>query len=961
MSSERWQQVDRIFVDALQHAPDVRVAFVIEESGDDAALRSEVFSLLSASDASAEFMAASAFERLAGAVGTHGWTLGPGERVGPYTVRDLLGTGGAGEVWRAWDERLGRDVAIKVLLPHVSDDPTRLRRFADEARAVGSLNHPNIVAVYDVGDHHGIPFLVSECLDGASLRARLEPGPMHAKEVVAIGLGVARGLAAAHARSIVHRDLKPENVFIARDGAVKILDFGVAKLQMAGDRLGAGPDTITGSILGTAAYMAPEQGRGEDVDARTDLFALGVMLYEMLGGVSPFKRASVLETLHTILTVDPPDLVEMNQSIPGALSSVIMRLLRKQPEARFQSALDLAWTLEQMNVRGASVSRDQVPAVSRSFRRLLRSGLALAATAAVAAFLSVFLMREAPSSMPDAEATRFSWTLPPGVGLASAPAVSPDGRYVAFTGSDATRTRLLIRSLAAEDPVTIEGSDDARQPFWSPDSRWVGFFARGRVMKVSVAGGAPVAVDDERQAGTGRQRTERGGAWSSNGLILYGANFNPPSLFAVSSAGGVPVTATTLIGARAENAHRFPSFLPDGKQFLYQIRGSTAEGRGVFVGNVNDARTAGVRILDIGSNAVYAPTSTDRGVLLYVANGLIEAQRFNPSRRMLIGSAQPLAIAAGGETLFHPAALGVSFHVLAYSTQLASGRQIKAVGADGGAPTVLIDRKEQQWPRISPDGTRMAWLQIDPLEQNADIWVEDLARQTRTRVTTAPERDLGHVWSPDGRRLAYHPDGEDRRRLSIISADGSGASQNLVCPEAYCEPTDWSSDGRELIVNTYDPSGTDVWAVAVLPDGRSRPLLHTRFNERDARLSPDRRWIAYVSDEAGRPEVSVRSVAGSPRRYTVSPGGGDQVVWQRDGRGLYFVDPIGRLRKVSMRDADGVLLFGTPMELPVTIGSGHSNTQYDVAPDGRIYYLDPTTLPLPTEIRLVLGWQSLLK
>jgi len=961
MSSERWRHLDRLFIEALQRAPDARLAFVIEKSGDDAALRADVLSLLSAADASAEFMAASAFERLATVVGASGWTLAPGESVGPYTVQGLLGSGGAGEVWRARDDRLGRDVAIKVLLPHVSDDPRGLHRFADEARAVGALNHPNIVAVYDIGDHHGVPFLVSECLEGTSLRARLEAGTMRVPEVIAIGLGVVQGLAAAHARNIVHRDLKPENVFVARDGqAVKILDFGVAKLQAAGDRLGAGLDTSVGSILGTAGYMAPEQVRGEEVDARTDLFALGVMLYEMLAGTAPFKRTSALETLNAILTVEPADLTDVNRAVPPELANIIMRLLRKPPEARFQSALDLIWALEQVNTRGAPVDRERVPAAPGWSRQLQRFGPVLAASALFAAALWVSVPREVFRSTPDADVVRFSWTLPAGVGLASAPAVSPDGRYVAFTGSDSARSRLLIRSLSAHDPLTIEGTDDARQPFWSPDSQWVGFFANGHVMKVSVAGGAPVAVADDRRAGPGTRRTERGGAWSSNGVIIYGPNFNPPSLFTVSVDGGTPVPMTTLDEERAENMHRFPSFLPDGNHFLYQVRASSAEGRGVWMGNVSNGASS-VRILDVGSNPVYAPTSGDRGVLLYVANGVIEAQRFNSSRGTLIGPAHSLGIEAGSETLFHPAALGASSRVLAYSTQLASGNQIKAVSADGRAPTVVNDRQEQQWPRISPDGTRMAWLQIDPLEPNADIWVEDLARRTRTRVTTAPERDLGHVWSPDGRRLAYRPDVDDRRRLSIIAADGSGASQDLICPEAYCEPTDWSSDGRELIVNTYGARGTDVWALAVASGGTSRPLLQTPFNERDARLSPDRRWIAYVSDEAGRPEVSVRNVGESPRRYTVSPGGGDQVVWQRDGRGLYYVDPRGQLRNVSVRDTNGILLFGTAVELPVTIGSGHSNTQYDVAPDGRIYYMDPTTLPLPTEIRLVLGWQTLLK
>jgi Tol biopolymer transport system component len=961
VSTDRWQRLDRIFVDALQRPPEARATFVREACGDDAALNQEVQSLLTAADASADFMAVPALERLAQVVGRHGLALTPGERVGAYTVLNLLGAGSSGEVWQARDTRLERDVAIKVLLPHLASDTSRVRRFADEARMVGALNHPNIVAVYDVGDHDGTPFLVSEYLDGQTLRARLETGAMRDSDVVKMGLDVARGLAAAHARGIVHRDLKPENVWIARDATVKILDFGVAKLQAPDDRLGSSVATMTGVIVGTAGYMAPEQVRGEEIDARADLFALGVMLYEMLAGTAPFKRASVFETLHAILTVEPLDIGEVKPDVPEALATVIMRLLRKERARRFQSAVDLVWALEQVSTR-VGVARDRPSAVPRSLRRARRVAVALAATAAfAAALLWVLLWRQPLLPMPEAELTRFTWTLPAGVGLTSAPAVSPDGRQIAFTGSDGTRSRLYIRSLDAFDAVAIEGGDGARQPFWSPDSQWVGFFARGRVMKVSLAGGAPVAIADDSHAGVGSRMTERGGAWGRDGLIVYGANFDR-SLFMVPAAGGIPAPATRLLAGRAENSHRFPFFLPGDRHFLYQARASAPTGRGVFVGTLNGADGEAARVLAVDSNVVYAPIAdANHGVLLYVANGRIEAQRFDPSRRTAVGSAQPLAIEAGEGTLFHPSALGASAHVLAYSAQLGSGSQIKVTSRDGAAPTVLHDRQEQQWPRVSPDGTRMAWLLIDPLEPNADIWVEDLVRRTRTRVTTAQARDLGHVWSPDGLRIAYRPDVDDRKRLSVIAADGSGASRDLACPAAFCEPTDWSSDGRELIVNAYEPGGTDVWAVAIEPGGNSRPVLQTPFNERDARLSPDRRWIAYVSDEAGRPEVSVRSLDGSPRRHTVSPGGGDQVVWQRDGRALYYVDPKGRLRKVSVHDADGELSLGNPVELSVTIGGGHSNTQYDVAPDGRIYYLDPTPPPQPTEIRIVLGWQALLK
>ena len=958
MSSEQWQRVDRIFVEALSLSPENRERFVAREAAHDPAVAREALELLTAAEQSGQFMETPAAERLARRLAADGWRLRPGERVGAYVVTDMLGAGGNGEVWRARDDRLGRDVAIKVLLPHVSTDPGQLNRFADEARTASALNHANLVTIHDVGEHNGVPFLVSECLEGQSLRQRMSAGPIRVDDVVAIALGIAAGLGAAHRRGIVHRDLKPENVFLRSEGGVKILDFGLAKLQLVPAAPAETLHAVSSVIAGTAGYMAPEQVRGEDVDARADLFSLGVMLYEMLANEHPFRKDSTFGTLQAILDADPANLTTSARPIPTQLIRIVMRLLEKNPAGRFQSASDLAWALEQ----SVSIDTDATaPAAPGSLRRR-RIGLALTATAALGAAVWLLLGRTPATPVTDAEVTRFTWTLPSGVSLGSPPAVAPDGRNVAFSGWDGARSRLYLRSLNAFDAAPIEGSEGARLPFWSPDNRWVGFFARGRVMKVSIAGGAPVAIADDRHVAAGNRRTEAGGTWSKDGVLVFAPNFNPPSLVMVPATGGVPAPVTRLVSQRGENQHRFPFFLPDGRHFLYLARASALEGRGVFVGSVERAGGEGVRVLDVESNAVYTPLAgADLGVLLYVANGRIEAQRFDPSRRTLVGSAQPLGIEAGGPTLFHPAALGASANVLAYSTQFGAGHQIRVASADGRTPRVLHDRQEQQWPRISPDGRRMAWLLIDPREPNADIWVEDLARRTRTRVTTAPTRDLGHVWSPDGLRLAYRPDVDDRKRLSIIAADGSGASQDLTCPMSFCEPTDWSSDGRELIVNAYERDDTDVWAVAIAPGGNSRPLLQTRFNERDARVSPDRRWIAYVSDEGGRPEVSVRSLSGSPRRFSVSPGGGDQVVWQRDGRALYYVDPKGRLQNVSVHDQNGQLSLGQPVEMPLTIGAGHSNTQYDLAPDGRIYYLDPTPPSLPTDVRIVLGWQALLK
>jgi serine/threonine protein kinase/Tol biopolymer transport system component len=962
MSSERWQRLDRVFIEALQLSPEHREQFLAQEAARDSVLAREAHALLAAAGESGQFMERPALERLARVIADQGWSLRPGVRVGAYTITQMLGSGGVGEVWRARDERLSRDVAIKVLLPQVSENPEGLRRLIDEARTAGALNHANLLTVYDVGEHNGVPFLVSECLEGQSLRQRLAAGPIQIEEVVRVALGISAGLTAAHRRGIVHRDLKPENVFLRSDGGIKILDFGLAKLQLAAGRPGDTSHALSSAIVGTAGYMAPEQVRGEDVDARADLFALGVTLYEMLAGQHPFRKGSTFETLQAILTSDPPPIANSAQMVPVRLMRVVMRLLEKNPAARFQSASDLAWALEQSLSTDAPPSPVHGPSATRprAWGRWLAGG-------AIAAVVAGVLWVRGTTTLvsPGTPAvTRFTWALPAGVGLDSAPVVSPDSRYIAFTGIDSSGARLYIRALDAFDAHAVPGSDGARQPFWSPDSQWVGFFSRQRLMKVPIAGGAPLTIVEAiRSTAVGTRRTEQGGSWSRTGQIVYGADHGEPSLSRVSADGGAVAAATVL--ARDNSRHRFPSFLPDGLHFLFFAGAATEDRRGVYVASIDEApRMPQRRLLQSESEAAYVfLPAHDIGVLLYVPNGRVHAQPFDPVRRELVGDAQSLPIDAAGPTLYHSALLGASPDVLAYSpSPIVVGNRISSIAEDGGGFTVVNERELQQWPRVSRDGRFLAWLRIDPVVPNADVWVEDLARRTRVRVTTALGRDLMHVWSPDGSRLVYRPEFADPRRLNIIAADGSGTVEALTCPRAYCEPTDWSSDGRSIIVNAYDGENVDVWSVGTTADVASQALLADPFAERDARVSPDRRWIAYVSDETGRTEVSIRSVVDRPRRYVISPGGGSQPVWHPSGRGLYYVDARGLLRKVAIQETNGALTFGQPAELKVPpIGSGHASTQYDVSADGRIYFLDQRAgASRPTEIRIIVGWSALL-
>jgi eukaryotic-like serine/threonine-protein kinase len=967
MSARRWEQLDRIFTEAQQLPHDARTEFIARACGTDEALRAEAMSLLEADAESGEFMVQSALDRLAQAMASEGWSLCTGESIGPYTIQQLLGSGGAGEVWRARDERLGRDVAIKVLLPHYASDADRLRRFAEEARTVGALNHSNILTVYDVGEHHGIPYLVSECLEGRSLRQRLGAGSIPVGEALSIALGVARGLAAAHARAIVHRDLKPENTFLRSDGGVKILDFGLAKLQMSLEGMPAGTSrTMTGVIVGTAGYMAPEQIKSEEVDARADLFALGVMLYEMLAGHHPFRRSSTFETLHAVLTIDPPDVSSLNAPVPTTLGRIVMRLLEKAPDARFQSARDVVWALEQVDTGPTAISAPPVHAGNSMGRWRSRRIVwgAVPVLSALALFTAWSLFSAASRETVGSELTRFTWPLPPGMGLGSPPVVSPDGQRIAFVGigeKDTTGSRLYVRDRGSLEAVMIPGTEGAKQPFWSPDSTSLGFFAEDRLMKVVWRGGAPVHVADAFFG--------FGGAWSAAGTIVFGADIILDGLRRVHAGGGRSEPATVLDASRGDTSHCCPVFLPDGLHFLYFVRSANDERRGVYVGRINGPPSGADRpLLRSDSEAVFVPLlGTNTGVLLYVVNGRVEARRFDPARLSLASDALAIAgLSAAGTTLHQPAMLSASTDVLAFAASTVPyGNRIEAADRSGQRLRVWDEPEAQNWPRLSPDGRLLARQRVDGLRNTPDIWVEDLERGTKLRVTTAVEPDIRPVWSSDGRYLAYvsgnTPFRPGTRVLNIAAADGTGVVRTLPCPGEYCEPTDWTARG--LLVNVIIERRRDVWIVPTDGGTAAQPLLADAFNERDARMSRNGRWVAYVSLESGRPEVSVRTVSGPPKRFLISGEGGDQPVWRRDDAELFFVDPQGQLRSVPVQwSRDGLPTFGLAAKLNVPpIGRGHWGTPYDVSPDGsRIYFLRRNDDPPPREIHVIIGWRALL-
>jgi Tol biopolymer transport system component len=723
---------------------------------------------------------------------------------------------------------------------------------------------------------------------------------------------------------------------------------------------------MTGVIVGTAAYIAPEQIKGESVDPRADLFSLGVMLYEMLTRQHPFLRASTFETLHAALNVDPADVASLNPGVPLALDRIVMRLLQKAPDARFQSALDLVWALEQVTSEHASpVAAPQPGGDARRWRSHWMLGVAVASTAGALALAGWALGRN-PSQVVQ-QVTRFTWALPPGMGLGSAPVVSPDSRYVAFVGiggEGVPRSQLYVRDRGSDNLIAIPGTENGSHPFWSPDGKSLGFFARGRLMTIVWQGGAPIPVSDQAPG-------PFGGSWGRSDTIVFAPDVIMAGLRRVATTGEKVEDATLLEPSHGDTSHAWPVFLPDGVHFLYFVRSAQDERRGVYIGRTGGGATrAESMLLRTDSNAVFASLpGTEDGVLLYGVDGRVEARRFNPGTLTLAGDARTLAgVLAAGTTLAQPAMLSASSDMLVFASSTVpygNASRLEAVDRTGTRLRFWETPEAQNWPRLSPDGGMLARQRVDPLRNTPDLWVDDLTRRSTLRVTTAVEPDIRPVWSPEGRHIAYVsgnlPFRPGMRTLSIAAADGTGVTRSLQCPGEYCEPTDWTQSG--LLVNVLAGQSWDVWIVP-LEGAAPRPLLAEAIVERDARMSYDGRWIAYVSDETGRPQVSVRSIEGPPQRIVVSNDGGDQPVWGHEGSELFFVDPEGQLCSVSVHwSRDGRPQFGLPVKLSVPpIGRGHWGTPYDVSPDGRrIYFLRRNDDPPPREIHVVVGWRALLQ
>ena len=950
-------------------------------------------------------------------------SLALGARLGPYEIVGPLGSGGMGEVYRARDPRLGRDVAIKVLPAAFSADPERLQRFEQEARAAAALNHPNILAVHDIGSYNNSPYIVSELLEGETLRSRLpslrveresasaeregagvgSPRPLRkdgealpVRKAVEYAVQIAHGLAAAHEKGIVHRDLKPENIFVTSDGRVKILDFGLAKLTQAEPALADAsalpttpPDTLPGVVLGTIGYMSPEQVRGLTADHRADIFAFGAVLYEMLSGRRAFRGETTIEAMTAILRDDPPDLPAAERHIPPLLERIVDRCLEKNPSSRFKSADDLAFALEALSSQSerseVSAAVATIP-VRRSVRRWVWTFAAASAISFTAlAVGSVLYLRHAPA---DTRSYRSSILPSPGVSLTKflTPnarfALSPDGRRLAFVGAETGGvTRLWVQSLDGLAGQPLAGTEGAVMPFWSPDSRFIGFLAGGKVKRIDATGGPPLTLADANP--------NPGATWNRDGTILF-ASFGPGNpIRRVSASGGAPSPATTLDADTGETQHWFPFFLPDGRHFLYLAVGSKTAGPTSSNGIYATALDSNERKLLVpgGSSAMYA-----EGYLLFLREQTLMAQPFDVERLELTGNAGPIAerVTIGGATGMAGGFSVSETGVLAYQTGSvevggAAGllTQLAWFDRSGKQIGVLGDQARSGDLELAPDGRRLAVSLFDRARRGRDIWLFDIARGLRTRFTFDPADELAPVWSPDGRRVVFNARRKGHLDLYQKASSGAGAEEELLADGLDKTPLGWSPDGRFILFVAVAPkTGLDLWVLPLFGGRKPFPFLQTPFNEVPGRFSPDGRWIAYASNESGRNEVyvapfpglggtpSAAAALGTPGgKWQVSTAGGNWPRWRRDGKEIFYLAPDNlapdnKLMAAAASGQGSAFEVGAVRPLFETRAIANANQRYpyDVSADGQRFLVntlaeETTSAP----ITLVVNWPALVK
>lgn len=882
--------------------------------------------------------------------------LNPGSRLGPYKIEGAVGAGGMGEVYRATDTRLDRAVAVKILSAQFASDPALHARFEREAKAISALSHPHICALYDIGEaklSDGAPlhYLVMEYLEGESLESRLLKGPLPTDQVLRIGIEIADALDKAHRRGITHRDLKPGNVMLTRSGA-KLLDFGLAKTSDSSLNVDGAtaqrPLTQEGTLIGTFQYMSPEQLEGQPADARSDLFALGAILYEMLTGRRAFEGKSRASLIAAIIGSDIKPISEVRPMVPPALDRVVRVCLAKDPEERWQTAhdvmLQLRWVAESGSKAGVAA-----PVARRRMARETLAWIVAGFAVLVALAWAVAFFRRAPA---DGRVMQFSVDTPDKTSLfpfdESGIALSPDGSRLAFVAIGQDRRRMMfVRPLNSINAQPLAGTGDASYPFWSPDGQFIAFFATGKLKKIS-AGGGPVQVLCDAPSG-------RGGSWNQEGTILFEPTIRSP-LFRVPAGGGTPVQVTTL--GQKEGRHRWPAFLPDGRHFLF-VNGE----RDIYAGSLDSKEIR--KVIEDGSNAVFVPP--DR--LLFSRGTALMMQRFDLRNLQTEGDpvALPLAPVANWAakrlSIFSASRNGM----LAFLPAVSATSRIVWYDRNGheagsvGDPGIYADAV------LSYDGKRIAAVRGGVGDN--DVWLVDVADGHWSRTTFSPGSYGNLTWTRDASALAfmYVTNGIGQVFVKTLHRDDAPAA--LTHSANYNAPSSFSPDGRYLLFERQMPTTSwDIYAMTVGGNAAEQPLVSTPYVEGRPRFSPDGKWFAYESDESGRPEIYVRRFPPTGDEWQVSSDGGAYPLWSVDGRELYYIAsqnlmvvPIGggeRLNPGTPR-----VLFHVPTQLvnPSLFSTGVLGSIIGgVTPDGSRFLFRSTSEERLTSINVVLNWESLL-
>jgi eukaryotic-like serine/threonine-protein kinase len=963
MTPEHWEQVAQLHRAALQYEESQRAAFLDDACGGDENLRCEVESLLAYEGDAENFMEVPALESVAKQL-AEGQALGmvqkSGTKFGPYEILAPLGVGGMGEVYRARDTNLNRDVALKILPALFTNDAERMARFRREAQVLASLNHPNIGSIYGLEESNNLWVLVLELVEGPTLEDRINGGAVPLEEALAIAQQIAEAVAYAHEKGVTHRDLKPANIKITPEGNVKVLDFGLAKVLQEPKNLDfdpsysltcSNPTTVEGMILGTAAYMSPEQAKGKPVDKRADIWAFGVVLYELLTGGHLFQRETVADSLAAVLK----DELDWNL-IPVKVRPLLQHCLERDPKRRLRDVGDMHLLLESASVP------------LKTHRPWFAWSVATVFFVAGGA-LSLIHFRERPLVPAPVQ---FQISPPGSLPQGDAFAVSPDGRHLAFaaTGSDGV-ARLWIRDLESLEVRALSDSYPVRVVhhrvvppfFWSPDSRFIGFQAGRKLAKIEISGGPAQTLCDV-------QGIVVGGSWNRDGVIVFADNTR--GLMQVSAAGGVASPLTTFDPSRNEVVHVLPSFLPDGRHFLYLRAARTPENSGIYVGSLHnkpeeqDSR----RLLASTSGPVYVPSSdSDFGHVLFLRRGTLMAQPFDAHRLKLSGEAVQVAAqvgsfidyglfsASGNGVLVYRSAVGQNYQLTWLDRQ---GRLLGTVAEPGGYNSMAL----------SPDGRRVAASRTNSENTpNWDVWLIDVGRHTSTRLTYDQVRATFPVWSADGSSVIFGSIHENETNLYLKLASGAGDQRLLLKSPAaeYQYATSWSRDAHFLLYTVENPgTKSDLWVLPLQGDRKPTPFLRTEFNESSGQFSPDGHWIAYTSDESGGDEIYVRefssgSAQGSwdaASKWLISKSGGTDPRWRGDGKELFYVAPDGKLMSVDI-SVNHVFETHAPKPLfqlpPGFIGG-------DVAADGRRFLVGvPLTQNASVPFTVVMNWQTTSK